>query len=100
MINLSTVIDHLNGSTRLRYYRAHVTGVADGDTLDLVIDIGFGLTMVDRVRMYGPDLLGPEGINCPEKNTPEGVAAKKFTTDLMNEADHNVVLVTDRDKRE
>lgn len=49
-------------------YRATITGIHDGDTITVDIDLGFGVVMkAQRIRLYG--------INAPELNTPEGVAA-------------------------
>ena len=57
------------------YYKAQVLNIVDGDTIDVSIDLGFDIRIKKRVRVYG--------INAPEKNTNEGVAAKKFTQDRL-----------------
>ena len=51
-------------------YRARITAVVDGDTLDLDVDLGLEVHTTQRVRLVG--------INAPEKNTPEGKAAKAW----------------------
>lgn len=43
-------------------YRATITNVVDGDTLDVVVDLGFRITIEQRVRLYG--------INTPERGQP------------------------------
>jgi endonuclease YncB( thermonuclease family) len=58
-----------------RRFPAIIVSVHDGDTVEAQIDIGFGLTLIDHVRIYG--------INCPELNNPEGVLAKNRTVELM-----------------
>jgi micrococcal nuclease len=46
--------------------------VVDGDTLKGDLDLGFNVSLTAvKVRL--------EHVNCPEKNTAEGVAAKDFT---------------------
>jgi micrococcal nuclease len=58
-------------------YSARFVKVIDGDTIDVDIDLGFGTWLHSkRLRLYGLDT--------PEKNTPEGVKAKQFTTDWVN----------------
>ena len=51
-------------------YSAQVVRVVDGDTLDVRIDVGFGIYLNDRLRL--------KGINAGEINTPWGQNAKKF----------------------
>lgn len=60
-------------------YRCKVVRWLDGDTLDVDIDLGFSISLRQRVRVYG--------INCPEsksRNKEEktaGLAAKSFAED-------------------
>ena len=57
-------------------YNAIVERIVDGDTLDLLIDLGFKVLKRRRVRLLG--------INCPETRTRDleekkrGLAAKDF----------------------
>jgi endonuclease YncB( thermonuclease family) len=51
-------------------YTATVERVVDGDTLLVVIELGFGVRVRDKLRL--------RGINCPELGTPEGEKAKAF----------------------
>jgi len=56
-------------------YRCEILKVVDGDTLDVLIDLGFNIKMKERVRLFG--------VNTPEvfgKNANEaGKEASKFT---------------------
>jgi endonuclease YncB( thermonuclease family) len=61
-------------------YRATVTGVSDGDTVAMVIGLGFGASLTfKRVRIAG--------INAPEASMPEGVAATKHLRELLGLTD-------------
>jgi endonuclease YncB( thermonuclease family) len=51
-------------------YSATVEKVVDGDTLRVIVDLGFNV----RTRQY----IRLKGIDCPEMDTPEGKAAKRF----------------------
>lgn len=63
------------------WYGATVIGVIDGDTIDLMIDLGFNIHHKIRVRLYG--------VNTPESRTKDlaekemGLKAKKFTEDWL-----------------
>lgn len=58
-------------------YRARALNVVDGDTCDLLIDVGFHMTTTQRIRLLG--------VNTPEMRVPEqtnrekAMAAKSFT---------------------
>ena len=47
-------------------YKALITNVVDGDTYDFVIDLGFGITYKDRLRLYGVDTPEKRGLERPE----------------------------------
>lgn len=52
------------------YENVSLGRVVDGDTLDLCIDLGFGVGKIERVRLFGintPELVTPEGRDCKEK---------------------------------
>jgi len=52
------------------YENVSLGKVVDGDTLDLCIDLGFGVAKIERVRLFGintPELVTPEGRDCKEK---------------------------------
>lgn len=49
---------------------AVVTRIIDGDTIAVVLDLGWGIYKNDHVRFAG--------INAPEKNTDAGMSAKAF----------------------
>jgi micrococcal nuclease len=51
-------------------YKAELIRVVDGDTVDLIIDLGFDTSRKERFRLYG--------IDAPEMRTKEGQAAKAW----------------------
>jgi micrococcal nuclease len=56
-------------------YKAHVTKIVDGDTVDVDIDLGFGIWMKDeRVRIMGIDT--PESRTSDKVEKIFGLAAK------------------------
>ena len=79
------------------FYEAKVLNVVDGDTLDLLVDLGFSVHHRIRVRLHG--------INTPESKTTDikekelGLKAKDYTKDWINR--HPQVFVsTVKDKKE
>jgi len=63
------------------WYGATVLKVVDGDTIDLMIDLGFNIHHKIRVRLFG--------VNTPESRTKDlkekelGLKAKSFTQDWL-----------------
>lgn len=71
-------------------YEATVERVVDGDTLTLVIDVGFGTQVREKVRL--------RGIDCPELGTQEGDAAKRFAMKLLPIGANVVIRSSKSDK--
>ena len=56
-------------------YKAELIRVVDGDTVDLIIDLGFDILKRERFRLYG--------IDAPEMNTAKGKDAKAWLWDAL-----------------
>lgn len=72
-------------------YRCKVSRVVDGDTVDVDIDLGFGVWLhKERVRIIGIDT--PESRTRDKEEKKYGLAAKAFVKDFFRIGD--VVLTT------
>lgn len=67
-------------------YRAAVNRVIDGDTYELLVDLGFFVSIAVRVRL--------QGANCPELHTPEGQIARDYVVALL--AGREVIVRTEK----
>ena len=83
---------------RIMYeYKAKVTRVVDGDTVDALIDCGFSVFRKERIRLYG--------INAPESRTRDkeekkrGLAAKARLKELVKQGKNQVIVQTQIDKK-
>ena len=71
-------------------YSAEVIKVVDGDTVDVIIDLGFDIFVKKRVRLYG--------INAPETRTRDkevkkkGLAAKARLSELLSDNHNKITL--------
>ena len=75
-------------------YRATILRVVDGDTVDVDIDLGFGIWQrSERVRIMGIDT--PESRTSDEEEKVFGKAAKKRLTELLQE---HTILMTEVNK--
>lgn len=80
------------------YYNAEVKKVIDGDTFDILIDLGFDTFRKGRVRLYGVNTPESRTKNLEEKQ--KGLAAKEFTDQWITAAGHKIKVETILDKNE
>ena len=77
-------------------YKCTVVNVVDGDTVDVDIDLGFGVWLrKQRIRMYGID--APESRTSNKNEKMYGIAAKKFLIGMLD--DKELILKTHKDAK-
>ena len=77
-------------------YQCKLIKVIDGDTIDIDIDLGFGVWLKNqRIRMYGIDT--PESRPRDLEEQKYGLAAKAFLTEMLD--DSHLILKTHKDER-
>ena len=71
-------------------YRAKLIKIIDGDTIDVKIDLGFGISLKKRVRLFG--------INAPETRSKDldekkaGLASKRRLEAVLDASDGKFIL--------
>ena len=71
--------------------------VVDGDTVDVLIDVGFSTFRKERVRLYG--------INTPETRTRDleekarGFAAKEYLEKRIDDYEREIIIKTELDNK-
>ena len=71
-------------------YEAYIYKVLDGDTIMAVVDLGFGITTTQTLRL--------RGIDCPEIQTRDGMEAKEFVETSLKGADYLTIKTVKSDK--
>ena len=67
-------------------YACEIIRVVDGDTVDVDIDLGFGVWMKkQRIRLYGVDT--PESRTRDLEEKAKGLEAKAYVKDLLENSD-------------
>lgn len=77
-------------------YNAKVLKVIDGDTIDILLDLGFGISYKQRIRFYdydAPETFRPKS----EKERTLGLKAKEFLKEKI--LGENIIISTIKDKR-
>ena len=76
-------------------YRCKVVKIIDGDTVDVDIDLGFGVWLKkERIRLYAIDT--PESRTRDLEEKKYGLAAKKFLTGMLDD-EGGITLKTQKD---
>ena len=75
------------------YFVKSVTNVVDGDTIDVIIDLGFDILFSSRVRMAGID--SPESRTRDLKEKALGLESKEYLKKHLKDA-KSVVIKTEK----
>lgn len=85
---------HTGGKQTMYEYNCTIVRVVDGDTVDIDIDLGFGLWVRgERVRIHGIDT--PESRTRDKIEKKFGLAAKKFVQEILPKGSKQT-LVTEK----
>ena len=76
-------------------YKCEVNRVVDGDTVDVVIDLGFSIHFSTRVRLYGIDT--PESRTRNKDEKVRGLLSKDYLKEWLDQG--GVIIRTYRDKK-
>ena len=77
------------------YKVKEIVKVVDGDTVDIIIDLGFNLTKKERVRLSGIDTPETRTKNIFEKKL--GLDAKQFLERRLHETKEKLIVKTEKD---
>ncbi len=85
-------VDH----RRLWHYRARVDRVIDGDTIDAVMELGFGIEITERLRFAG--IQAPEifGVPSTDPEYRRGMEAKHYVEKRLQENDNRFEVHTSK----
>ncbi len=78
-------------------YACKVERVVDGDTIDVVLDLGFDILYKSRVRLYGIDT--PESRTRNKDEKARGKMAAAFLEDAINNGKQVVIQTKLKDSR-
>ena len=79
-------------------YKATITRIIDGDTVDCDIDLGFKVILAkQRIRLYGMDT--PESRTRDKVEKKYGLLAKKFLVEFIEAEDYKITIETSKSGR-
>ena len=90
-LHVSLGVEYIVGDETLLFtYPAYAVRVIDGDTFDAVVDLGFGFTTIQKLRL--------RGLDAPELPTQEGLDAKGFLEKYLKPFSKIVIKTSKSDK--
>jgi len=82
---------------KLYHYNAKVSRVVDGDTIDVVLDLGFDVSLKARVRFFGID--APESRTRDAEEKMRGLESKAYVQNWIDGHDNKIIIETSLDER-
>ena len=77
-------------------YKASLDRVVDGDTIDVVVDLGFYTKIKERLRLAGIDAPEVYGAKKNSKEYLKGVEAKEYVEKRLQENNNEMIIKTDK----
>jgi len=75
-------------------YRAELDRVVDGDTLDVLIDLGFYIKIKERIRLEGVDTPEIYGVPQDSEEYRRGLEAKEYVERRLVENRNQMIIET------
>ena len=79
-----------------QYKIKKITRIVDGDTVDLDIDLGFGITVSHRIRLKGINAPETKTLDLEEKN--KGIQARLWLDKELSRSGEWIIETTKEDK--
>jgi micrococcal nuclease len=79
-----------------QYRIKKITRVVDGDTVDVDIDLGFGITISHRIRLKGINAPETKTLDLEEKN--KGIQARLWLEKELSKSGEWIIETTKEDK--
>ena len=86
-----------SSADKLYHYNATVSRVIDGDTIDVVLDLGFDILLKGRVRFHGMD--APESRTKDAEEKIRGLESKVYVENWIEGHDGKIIIQTSLDER-
>ncbi len=78
-------------------YKARIDRIVDGDTIDIVIDLGFKITTNQRIRLKGINTPETYNVKRDSEEYKNGLIAKEFVIQRITDNSFEAVIDTDKD---
>ncbi|AYM00284.1 YncB-like endonuclease [Halobacterium phage phiH] len=80
-------------------YKAHCVDVVDGDTIDVVVDLGFHIQREIRLRLQGVDTHETYGVSHDSEEYRQGKRETELVEEWLGEADGDWPILIRTEKK-
>lgn len=77
-------------------YKARVERIVDGDTIDVVIDLGFKITTNQRIRLAGINTPETYNVKKDSEEYKKGMLSKQFVEQRLSANNNEIMIETDK----
>jgi micrococcal nuclease len=77
-------------------YKAKVENIVDGDTIDVVIDLGFKITTFQRIRMARVDTPETYNVKRDSDEYQNGLVSKQYVEQRIAANNNEIILETEK----
>lgn len=77
-------------------YKAKVERVVDGDTMDVIVDVGFKITTNQRIRLAKINTPETYNVKKDSEEYKKGMAAKEYVMQRIQTNNNEIMLETDK----
>uniref|UniRef100_UPI00321804D6 thermonuclease family protein n=1 Tax=uncultured Draconibacterium sp. TaxID=1573823 RepID=UPI00321804D6 len=78
-------------------YKATISRVVDGDTMDIDIDLGFKITTHQRIRLQGINTPETYNVKKDSEEYKKGTLAKEFVIQRITTNNNEAIIETEKD---
>lgn len=77
-------------------YNAKIDRVVDGDTFDIVVDLGFKITTHQRIRLQGINTPETYNVKRDSEEYKKGMEAKNFAIQRLESNNYDALIQTEK----
>lgn len=77
-------------------YKAKIDRVVDGDTFDIVVDLGFKIFTHQRIRLQGINTPETYNVKRESEEYKKGLAAKNFAIQRLESNNYDALIQTEK----
>lgn len=78
-------------------YKAKIDRIVDGDTFDIVVDLGFKISTHQRIRLQGINTPETYNVKKDSEEYKKGLAAKNFAIQRIEANNYEALIETEKD---
>ena len=97
LLSLILIFSFISFSCSKKDHVAKIYSIVDGDTMDIVVDLGFKITTNQRIRLKGINTPETYNVKKDSEEYKKGMIAKEFVIQRITDNNFEALIDTDKD---